>query len=137
MSDGKSIVREFIQRLRSTHGLSVKPSLISQNVIDVTGGLDCLLYIKGRGEAPYKWGVTANVINRLCGQSRQWFVILLYESAETGYVLTPLQIAENISHVWPLGRDGDYKPSSGTYLNVSSPFSTFKALLTTHLHITR
>ena len=44
-------------------------------------------------------------------------------------MLTPLQTAENISSVWPLGRDGDYKPSSGRYLDASIPFSSFKALL--------
>lgn len=129
MSNGNTIVREFIHALGKTPGIAVQYSPISRNVIDVTGEIDSLLYVKGRGESPYRWGVTANVVTRLRRQSRRWLVVLLYESAATGYLLTPAQVAHNISHVWPLGRDGDYKPSNGSYLDVSIPFKSFKTFL--------
>lgn len=136
MSHGNTIVREFVERLRKTPGLSVKYSSVSRNVVDVGGRVDCLAYVKGRGEAPYRWGVTANVISRLRRQSRRWFVVLLYESADTGYFLTPKQVGHNITHVWPLGKDGDYKPSSGTYLAASTHFFSFKAFLAEVRHAT-
>lgn len=129
MSHGNTIVREFVERLCKTPGLSVKYSSISRNVVDVSGRLDCLAYVKGRGEAPYRWGVTANVISRLRRQPRRWFVVLLYELADTGYFLTPKQVSHNIVYVWPLGKDGDYKPSSGTYLATSTQFFSFKEFL--------
>jgi hypothetical protein len=130
MSDGNAVVRDFVHTIERTPGLAVRASTLSRRVIDVTGEISCLLYVKGRGAAPYRWGVTANVINRLRRQSRKWFVVLLYESASTGYLLTPTQVEHNVAHVWPLAEDGDYKPSPGAYLKTSLPFSTFKTFLT-------
>lgn len=129
MSNGYTIVRDFVHTLGSAPRLSVRHSLLSRNVVDVTGRINCLLYVKGRGAAPYRWGVTANVVTGLYRQSRQWFVVLLHETAATGYLLTPRQVAHNIANVWPLAKDGDYKPSPGTYLEASTTFSSFKEFL--------
>src|SRR5437588_8846375 len=107
---------------------------MSHNVWKVTGALasrdvSCLLYVKGRDEAPYRWGVTANVVARLKGQTLSWNTVLLYESRDTGYFLTSGDVLYCIQKVWPLGADGDYKPATGTYLSRATPFSSFPALL--------
>jgi hypothetical protein len=91
--------------------------------------VNCLLYVKGRSGAPYRWGVTANVIARLRGQTLPWNIVLLYESKDTGYFLTSGDVLHCIQSVWPLGADGDYKVATGSYLSRAAPFSSFPALL--------
>lgn len=130
MGNGTQIVTEFVSSLGKTVGFSVKRSGISQNVWQVDGSARCLLYVKGRREAPYKWGVTANVVERLKSEQCKWFVVLLYESIHTGYLLSPGDVHYYIEdNVWPLGRDGDYKPASGTYLSQNIPFQSFQDFL--------
>src|SRR5437016_1999694 len=92
MSTGQQIVRGFVSEL-TKHGLAVAAAGMSHNVWKVTGAVasrqvSCLLYVKGRAEAPYRWGVTANVVARLKGQTLSWNTVLLYESRDTGYFLT-------------------------------------------------
>ncbi len=133
MTTGAQIVRNFLSALRAS-GLTVAPSGISQNVWRVTGSvdsrhLDCLLYVKGRAEAPYRWGVTANVIGRLKGQSRPWKTVLLYERKDTGYLLSSVDTLYCANSVWPLGADGDYKPAAGSYLSRAATFGSINAIL--------
>ena len=133
MTPGARIVREFVSALRK-RGLTVRTSGVSQNVWRVTGALDsrkldCLLYAKGRGETPYRWGVTANVVTRLKGQAVPWSTVLLYESKDTGYFLTSADTLYCVRTVWPLGADGDYKPAAGSYLSKATPFTSFHGFL--------
>ena len=125
MSTGAQIVADFVSAFGKVAGLSVTRSGISQNVWELDGSVQCLLYVKGRGEAPYRWGVTANVVERLKKQKRKWFTVLLYESKDTGYLLSSTDVLYYIKNVWPLGDDGDYKPASGTYLSRNAPFTSF------------
>jgi hypothetical protein len=69
------------------------------------------------------------VINRLQAQSMPWFVILLFDTPETGFLLTENDVRNYISSVWPLGNDGDYKPATGTYLLNNSPFDSIYKLI--------
>lgn len=124
MSTGAQIVAEFVSALVKVPGLSVARSGVSQNVWELDGSAQCLLYVKGRGEAPYRWGVTANVVERLKREKRKWFTVLLYESKDTGYLLSSADVLYYIKNVWPLGGDGDYKPASGTYLSRNAPFTS-------------
>jgi hypothetical protein len=55
-------------------------------------------------------------------QEIPWFVILLFDSSETGFILTYDDVRNYIRNIWPLGADGDYKPATGTYLSDNSPF---------------
>ncbi len=133
MSAGSQIVRGLVSELIKG-GLAVAGAGVSHNVWRVTGALasrhvNCLLYVKGRAEAPYRWGVTANVVARLQGQTLPWNTVLLYEKRDTGYFLTSGDVLHCIRSVWPLGADGDYKPATGSYLSRASHFSSFSALL--------
>ncbi len=133
MNAGAQIVSSFVAELRK-RGLTVTGSGLSQNVWKVTGmarsrRLDCLVYVKGRGEPPLRWGVTANVVDRLKGQSFPWSVILLHESKDTGYFLSSAEVLRCIRSVWPLGADGDYKPGAGSYLSGATSFSSVAACL--------
>ena len=110
---------------RPRGGCSVARSPISQNVFNVTGRIEALLYVKGRAEQPYRWGVTANVVERLRRQAQRWFVVLLFESVNTGYLLSSEDVLGYVRGTWPLGTDGDYKPASGTYLVNNMPFASF------------
>jgi hypothetical protein len=64
-----------------------------------------------------RWGVTKNVIDRLKNQNLPWYVILLFLSHESGYLLSMGDVNYYIKNVWPLGADGDYKLSEGNYLS--------------------
>jgi hypothetical protein len=131
MTTGSQIVTDFISAFGRVPALSVVRSGVSQNVFEVTGSPECLLYVKGRGEAPYRWGVTANVVERLKRQKQRWFTVLLYETKETGYLLSSADVLHYIKNVWPLAGDGDYKPASGTYLACNAPFTSFNEFVRT------
>ena len=136
MSKGPEIVAAFVSEIRK-HGLTVTQSRVSQNCFEIDGHsgahrVHCVLYVKGRAAPPYRWGVTANVLERLELQPLPWFTVLLYESSNTGYFLTRADVLHYTNGVWPLAADGDYKPAPGTYLARNAPFksfSTFVALL--------
>ena len=128
MTAGAQIVGDFVSDLRK-YGLDVAPTGVSPNVWKVTGSVgshevNCLLYVKGRGQAPYKWGVTANVIDCLTGQTLPWDTVLIYESKHTGYFLTSDDV-----HYFTQGKDGDYKPAGGSYLDGATQFFSFSAFL--------
>lgn len=117
-SRGERLVSDFTQALNAQDGITVSRTTISRNIFAFNGKGNCLLYVKGRAEHPYRWGITANVIDRLHAQPKSWMVILLFESHEKGYLLNSKDVEHYIhQQVWPLGADGDYKPASGSYLS--------------------
>ena len=101
---------------------------ISRNILDLSGSIDFLIYVKVRSEEPFRWGVTANRIDEMRCSGKNWIVVLLYCSSETGYLLTPRDIDRYLS-IWPLGNDGDYKVGTGSYLRYNIPFCSFKEFL--------
>lgn len=119
---GSQLVSEFIQRLRALPNCNVTSSSISRNVFRLSGNFDSLIYVKGRAEEPHRWGVTKNVVKRLVDQDIPWFVILIFNTPETGYLLSQSNVRSYISSVWPLGSDGDYKTAPGSYLSKNAPF---------------
>ena len=125
MATGAQIVTDFVSALRSLPGVGIARSSLSRNVFELSGPRSCLLYVKGRAELPHRWGVTANVVLRLKAQRQDWYVALLYESKETGYLLSSSDVAHYVESIWPRGADGDYKPAPGTYLGRNSPFKSF------------
>jgi len=126
---GTELVKGFIGALNKQAGAGVTRASISQNVFEYTGQGNMLLYVKGRAEEPLRWGVTANVIQRLQSQAKPWFVILLFESHDHGYLLSEADVEYCIGGVWALGKDGDYKPSSGSYLSRKQPFYSIQGFL--------
>ena len=68
-------------------------------------------------------------MTRLNQQRLKWFVVLLYESEDHGYFLTADDVGYYIRTTWPIGKDGDYKPATGSYLANHSPFSSIDQLL--------
>jgi len=123
---GIQIVSDFIQAVNQLPNFSTTHTSISRQVFEITGSKNCLLYVKSRSAHPFKWGATANVIDRLKNQEIPWFLILLFLSHETGYLLSSNDVNYYIKSVWPLAADGDYKPSEGTYLHRNNPFNSVK-----------
>lgn len=101
---------------------------MSRNIIELSGSMNCLIYFKLRSEKPYRWGVTANRIDKLKQSDMKWVLVLLYESPNAGYLIT----AEDVNHclsIWPLGSDGDYKVGPGSYLESNKSFHSFSEFL--------
>ena len=126
---GSQLVSEFIRFLNTLPNYSVTSSSISRNVFRLSGNFESLIYVKGRAEEPHRWGVTKNVINRLEDQNIPWFVILLFNTPETGYLLSQSDVRSYISSVWPLGSDGDYKTAPGSYLSNIVPFNSISIFI--------
>lgn len=126
---GTELVKGFVGALNERAGTKVTRTSISQNVFEYTGQGNVLLYVKGRAEQPLRWGVTANVVQRLQSQAKPWVVILLFESYDHGYLLTQDDVEDCIRNVWSLGKDGDYKPSSGSYLSHKQPFYSIQGFM--------
>lgn len=106
------MLRSFRNDLPSILDCNIDKSSISRQVFEVTGTVNCLLYVKTRKHEKTNWGITANVINRLKEQNRSWFVVLLSSNQNNGYVLTEQDIDYHISNIWNENIDGDYKTSS-------------------------
>ena len=127
-----SIGKEFVDQL-SQAGISKGFNLrnwidntgrAGSNIIKLSGSVDCLIYYKVRSDEPYKWGVTKNRIDELNHSGKPWFVVLLYKSPNTGYLIAARDVSRYLS-IWPLGRDGDYKVGTGSYLKHNRPFNSF------------
>lgn len=101
----------------------------TNNIIELLGRINCLLYFKIRSEAPHRWGVTKNRIEELQTSGKKWFIVLLFETPNSGYLLTPQHVKRYINEsLWPLGRDknkNEYKISTGKTLQYNEPFYTF------------
>ena len=126
ISKGTLLVRDFTQALKAQNSITISRTTISRNIFEFSGKGNCLLYVKGRSEHPYRWGVTANVIDRLQAQPKKWMVILLFESHEQGYLLNSKNVEHYIKNVWPKGDDGDYKPAPGSYLSRNTALHSMK-----------
>jgi len=125
-SRGTALVKSFIGSLNARIDTKVIQTPISRHVFEYTGQGNLLLYVKGRAEQPLRWGVTANVIKRIQSQGKTWLVILLFESYDSGYFLTQNEVESYIRNVWPLAKDGDYKPAVGSYLSGKQPFHSIQ-----------
>ena len=126
---GTQIVSGFFHSIDHQAEFSVISTKISRQVFKIEGSKSGLIYVKSRSAEPFKWGVTANVISRLNNQDLPWFVILLFLSHETGYLLSSNDVDYYIKDVWPLAADGDYKPAVGSYLHRNNPFNSVKECL--------
>lgn len=127
--EGSKIVSNFRMAIQSEYGKGLKATSISRQVFEFKGERSCLLYVKARSAHPIRWGVTKNVIDRLKNQNLSWYVILLFLSHESGYLLSMDDVNYYIKTVWPLGADGDYKPSEGSYLSRNRPFNSLLSVM--------
>lgn len=116
--NGNQIVKEFVRKLSSFDGVRLKKSNLSRmgRVYEFSGELDCLLYIKVIAHPPHHWGITKHTVEKIETISVPWCVILLYDSVETGYIISSSEYYKKIGdHIWP-DAQGDYKISEGRSL---------------------
>ena len=127
------IVKNFIRALSEREGYYISRIRLTpknRSVYEITGKLNCLLYLHYRSSSPYRWGVTANVVAKLREQSKPWAVVLFFDSYEKGYLLTSTDVIYYTEKVWPLANDGDYKPAApGSYLAKNTPFNSLDEFL--------
>lgn len=143
MVNANEIQSEFISLLRQVgekNGfrveLFVSQRRISNSIIQLSGSIDYVIYFKVRSKRPYRWGVTANRIDELEKSGKAWFLILLYETPSTGYLI-PAADVNRYRSIWPLGSDGDYKVQPGKYLQFNSPFHSFSEFINSLLSDSR
>ena len=105
----------------------------TNNIVELSGKIDCLLYLHIISTEPYRWGVTKTRVEELAKLQKEWFVVLLYETPEKGYLLTANDVRRYINeNLWPLGRDKnskEYKVRPGDPLKYNKPFQTFQEFI--------
>ena len=136
----EQILSEFISLIRQTgetRGFRCQSWLggtrrKSGSIVELSGSINCLIYIhvcsKKPFKKPYSWGVTKNRIEEFRQSGKGWIIVLLYETPETGYLLTSNDVNRYLS-IWPLVSDGDYKVNSGSYLQFNRPFNSFSEFI--------
>jgi hypothetical protein len=100
----------------------------SRHLVELSGSINCLVYIHVSSKKTYHWGVTANRIEEFRQSGKGWIIVLLYETPETGYFLTSNDVNRYLS-IWALARDGDYKVQPGSYLQFNKPFNSFSEFI--------
>lgn len=135
MKNANQIMNKFISLLRQVgekQGFCCQPfqgtRRRSNNIIRLSDSINCLVYIKICSEEPYWWGITENRINELKQSGKNWVIVLLCGTPETGYILTNNDVNRYLS-IWPLGSDGDYKVAANRYLQFNKPFYSFTEFL--------
>lgn len=87
-----------------------KKMTISRNIFLLSDTTDLLLHVKIRSRRPGFWGLSPNRLSLLRVSGREWWVVLLVESPETGYLLPSKEVDDcTNSGVWALARNKQYK----------------------------
>ena len=129
--NGNQIVKELIEHLSKVPDITVTRSSISRwrRVFQLSGKLNGFIYLNAIGHYPYRWGITKNTVDKIEAQKTSWCVILLYESNQTGYVISAEEYHKRVAqNLWPF-HQGDYKLTDGKSLVGIPRFSTVDELL--------
>lgn len=106
----------------------------TNNIVELSGKINCLFYLHIRSAEPYRWGITKTRIEELQSLNKRWFIILLYGKPEKGFFLTDNNVGRYIDEkLWPLGRNrnrNEYKVQPGKTLKYNQPFKTFEEFIT-------
>lgn len=111
--------QELLTRWAAGHGLEVdwptwwegRRNVNSRNILTLKGGAsEQLIYVKVRSKGPGFWGITKNRLNLLRAAEREWCVVLLLESPQTGYLLPSNEVERCVGqNLWRRSPDGDFK----------------------------
>ncbi len=128
--DGNQLVKELIKDLSKIKGLTITNPGISQKkkVFQLSGKLNGFIYVKAIAGCRHNWGITINTVDKIETRKRPWCIILIYESKQTGYVISHDEYREKVGKgLWPIAQ-GDYKICERKSLAGEPGFSTVKEL---------
>lgn len=102
---------------------------VGDNIFMISEPISCLIYFKISSRKPCWWGVTENRVEELKQSDKKWFLILLCESAESGYFLNDEEVNLNMSN-WSWS-NGDFKviPANIRPRRTFNSFEELQALL--------
>ena len=129
--DGNQLVKELVKDLSKIKGLTVtNPGISKKNkVFQLSGKLNGFIYVKAIASCRHNWGITINTVDKIETRKIAWCVILIYESKQTGYVISYKEYREKVGKdLWPRAQ-GDYKISEGKSLPGTPGFSTVNELV--------
>lgn len=137
----KPIFVDFVQRLaREAEASGCELSLWrgevkgpgrkpNRSVLELTGAVDLLLYVRVRSSPPGFWGLTRNRIADLESSGRRWALVLLLGTADTGYFVPSEQVIRRIgSGAWRPASDGDWRVYEGRGLDFGLRFRSLSEL---------
>ena len=129
--NGNQLVRELKKELSKSQDFSVTQSIISKRgkVFQLHGKVNAFIYVHAIASRRHYWGITKNTVDKIQTQRNPWCVILLYESKNTGYVISSAEYHKRIKEgLWPYTQ-GDHKISEGKSLSGIPNFSTVDELV--------
>ena len=129
--NGNQLVRELKKELSKSQDFSVTQSIISKRgkVFQLHGKVNAFIYVHAIASRRHYWGITKNTVDKIQTQRNPWCVILLYESKNTGYVISSAEYHKRIKEgLWPY-KQGDYKISEKKSLFGIPKFSTVDKLV--------
>lgn len=129
--NGNQLVRELEKELAKSQDFSVTQSSISRmgRVFQLHGKVNGFVYVHAIASRRHYWGITKNTVDKIETRRSSWCVILLYESKNTGYVISSAEYHKRIKEgLWPY-KQGDYKISEKKSLFGIPNFSTVDELV--------
>lgn len=129
--NGNQLVRGLVKELLKSEDLTVTKSSLSRmgKVFQLVGKVSGCIYVKAIASSRHYWGITKNTVDKIEAQRNPWCVILLYESKNTGYVISSAEYHKRIKEgLWPYAQ-GDYKISEKKSLVGIPRFSTVDELV--------
>ncbi len=104
-----------------------------KRIIELKGSLNCFIYFKIRSGKPYTWGITKSRIDNLQNSGENWFILLLFETPNNGYIIKPKEAKRYREEgLWPMGHGknkNEYKIGPGTRLQYSHLFNNSEDFL--------
>ena len=93
------------------------------------GKVNAFIYVHAIAPRRHYWGITKKTVDKIEAQRNPWCVILLYESKNTGYVISSAEYHKRVKEgLWPC-KQGDYKISEKKSLYGIPNFSTIDDLV--------
>jgi len=129
--NGNQIVRELEKELSKSQDFTITQSSISRmgRVFQLHGKVNGFVYVHAIASSRHYWGITKNTVDKIKTRRSPWCVILLYESKNTGYVISSAEYHKRIKEgLWP-DKQGDYKISEKKSLSGIPNFSTVDELV--------
>ncbi|MHC4111537.1 MAG: hypothetical protein ACYSUY_10695 [Planctomycetota bacterium] len=129
--DGNQLVKELVKDLSRIKGLTVTNPGIStkKKVFQLSDKLNGFIYVKAIAGCKHNWGITIKTVKKIETHKRPWCVILIYESKQTGYVISHNEYHEKVGKdLWPVAQ-GDYKISERKSLVGTPSFLTVNELV--------
>ena len=137
--DAKEIQKKFELRLSSKGdevGFLVKAWCIEgkkvskhNKILELSGIVNCLVFLHIIGGKSHEWGVNENSLKKLEDSNKYWIDAFLFESENTGYLLTLTETKYYKDNVWTQGKNKNNENEYKVHENIFTDNNSYKFLI--------